>query len=191
METNTATRILDAAQTMVRNRGYSAFSYADISQEVGIRKASIHYHFPSKEALVTALVQRYRTMLMRQCDRIARSGASPDDQLRQFVALYQNGLDHHQICLCSMLTADFAVLAQPIQDELQTYFRDVEAWVAAVLQQGCEAGHWTCKPSASQEAKSLIALLQGAQLLTRSAANSTEAFEQVVQPVLEAKWLGR
>ncbi|MEM6867960.1 MAG: TetR/AcrR family transcriptional regulator [Cyanobacteria bacterium P01_C01_bin.121] len=43
----------------MRCRGYSAFSYADISKQVGIRKASIHYHFASKEALVQALVKRY------------------------------------------------------------------------------------------------------------------------------------
>ena len=48
---DTAQQILDVAQDLVRCRGYSAFSYADISKQVGIRKASIHYHFSSKEEL--------------------------------------------------------------------------------------------------------------------------------------------
>ena len=41
-----ATQILDAAQRMVQTRGYNGFSYADISDEVGLRKASIHHYFP-------------------------------------------------------------------------------------------------------------------------------------------------
>ncbi|MEO1520065.1 MAG: TetR/AcrR family transcriptional regulator [Cyanobacteria bacterium J06633_2] len=73
MEKNTAQKILDVAQDIVRRHGYSAFSYADISQQVGIRKASIHYHFPSKDELVKRLVMRYRDNISQQCDRISRS----------------------------------------------------------------------------------------------------------------------
>ena len=70
MEKKTAEQILDVAQEMVRRQGYSAFSYADIAGRVGIRKASIHDHFPSKADLVQRLVQRYRDMLGRACDRM-------------------------------------------------------------------------------------------------------------------------
>ncbi|UMO89950.1 TetR/AcrR family transcriptional regulator [Pectobacterium sp. PL64] len=31
--------------------GYSSFSYADFATKIGISKASIHHHFPSKEML--------------------------------------------------------------------------------------------------------------------------------------------
>lgn len=84
MESSTAKHILDVAQDMVRNRGYSAFSYADISKQVGIRKASIHYHFPSKDELVRELVKRYREGMVRACDRIAQSAISLDQQIIQF-----------------------------------------------------------------------------------------------------------
>ncbi|NER00926.1 MAG: TetR/AcrR family transcriptional regulator [Cyanothece sp. SIO2G6] len=187
MEKNTATQILDVAQNMVRNRGYSAFSYADISEQVGIRKASIHYHFPSKENLVTMLVKRYRQGMMRECDRIAKSGTDPDEQLMQFAQLYRNGLQQDQICLCAMLAADFAVLPYPIQTEIRAFFAETEAWLTALLQQGCDAQLWTCQPSVAQEAKSLMALLQGAQLLARSAEDGYEVFDQIISPVLAVK----
>lgn len=188
MQNNTAQHILDVAQDMVRNRGYSAFSYADISKHVGIRKASIHYHFPSKDELVRELVKRYREGMARACDRIAQSTASPDQRIIQFAHLYREGLDDNQICLCAMLAADFAVLPQPIQDEIQLFFRETEAWLTALLQQGCEALLWDCQPSVEQEAKGLIAMLQGAQLLARSSANGRETFEQIVYPLLDAKF---
>ncbi|WP_228016318.1 TetR/AcrR family transcriptional regulator [Leptolyngbya ectocarpi] len=186
MENTTAKRILDVAQDMVRNRGYSAFSYADISKQVGIRKASIHYHFPSKDELVKELVKRYRKGMVEACDRIAQSPMSPDQQIIQFANLYRNGLEDGQICLCAMLAADFVVLPEAVHTEIQAFFRDTEVWLIQLLQRGCDANGWDCQPD--QEAKGLIALLQGAQLLARSSANSTATFEQVVYPLLTAKF---
>lgn len=188
MEKSTAQQILDVAQDIVRNRGYSAFSYADISEQVGIRKASIHYHFPSKDDLVRTLVKRYREGMARTCDAIAQSDVSLAQQMIQFANLYRNGLDQNQICLCAMLSADFAVLPQAVQDEIQTFFRDTEVWLADLLQQGCEANLWQCHPSAEQEAKGIIAMLQGAQLLARSSADSIDTFEQMVYPLLQARF---
>ncbi|MGK7872739.1 MAG: TetR/AcrR family transcriptional regulator [Xenococcaceae cyanobacterium] len=188
MAKNTAQQILDVAQNIVRNRGYSAFSYADISEQVGIRKASIHYHFPSKDKLVRKLVQQYREAMARKCDRIAQSSASLEQQLMQFANLYRDGLQQNQICLCAMLAADFAVLPQPVRDEIRASLQQTEAWLGALLREGCEAKIWQCHPSVEQEAKGLIAMLQGAQLLARSAEDSSAAFEQIVYPLLLAKF---
>lgn len=189
MEKSTATQILDVAQEMVRNRGYSAFSYADISKQVGIRKASIHYHFSTKDELVKELVKRYREDMMRACDRITQSNTPLDQQMLQFANLYRNGLEDNQICLCAMLAADYAVLPQPVRDEIQTFFQEVETWLITLLQQGCDAQQWGCQPE--QEAKGLIAMLQGAQLLARSTADSTTTFEQIVYPLLTVKFSSR
>ena len=38
--------ILDAAEKRIRSVGYNAFSFRDLADDVGIRSASIHYHFP-------------------------------------------------------------------------------------------------------------------------------------------------
>ena len=56
---NTAELILDAAQVLVQEVGFNGFSYAHIAEKVGIRTASIHYHFPNKEDLGEALITRY------------------------------------------------------------------------------------------------------------------------------------
>lgn len=188
VERKTAQKILDVARDLVRSRGYSAFSYADISERVGIRKASIHYHFSSKDELVGKLVLQYRETMALKCDRIARSAVSPDRQLMEFARLYQDGLEEGQICLCAMLAADFAVLPQPVQNEIRVFFQQTETWLAAVLQQGCEAKKWQCHPSIEQEAKGIIAMLQGAQLLARSVEDSSAMFEQIVFPLLSARF---
>ena len=56
---DTAQRILDIAEQLVQVRGFNAFSYADIAAELGITKASLHYHFSGKAELGQALIARY------------------------------------------------------------------------------------------------------------------------------------
>lgn len=187
MKQNTAQQIIDTAQSLVRNRGYSAFSYADIAKQIGIRKASIHYHFPSKDDLVKELVKRYREIVERKCIQIEQQKITPQEQLRKFVNLYRNGLQDNQICLCGMLTADFAVLNSEIQAELKTFFSITESWLIRLLKRGCEAKAWQFTQSYESEAKSIIALLQGAQLLARIADNSQESFDKIAGDFLQDK----
>jgi len=42
---DTSEKILDLAELLIQTRGYSAFSYQDISEALEVTKASIHYHF--------------------------------------------------------------------------------------------------------------------------------------------------
>ena len=46
--TATSDDILGCARTLIIAGGYNGFSYADVAAVVGIRKASIHHHFPTK-----------------------------------------------------------------------------------------------------------------------------------------------
>ena len=48
---HTSQQILDIAQRLVQTRGFNAFSYADIANELNVSKASLHYHFTSKAKL--------------------------------------------------------------------------------------------------------------------------------------------
>ncbi|HEY1566924.1 MAG TPA: helix-turn-helix domain-containing protein, partial [Solirubrobacteraceae bacterium] len=57
-ETGTRTRILDTAERLVQTRGFNGFSYADVATELGVTKASLHYHFPGKAELGEALIAR-------------------------------------------------------------------------------------------------------------------------------------
>ncbi|MGD0811101.1 MAG: helix-turn-helix domain-containing protein, partial [Acidimicrobiales bacterium] len=56
---STASDILDAAERLVQSRGFNGFSYADVSSELGITKAALHYHFAGKAELGESLISRY------------------------------------------------------------------------------------------------------------------------------------
>ncbi|HAM02352.1 MAG TPA: hypothetical protein DCQ30_09040 [Acidimicrobiaceae bacterium] len=55
---STADRILDAALVSFGSRGYEATSLDSLAEGLGMRKQSILYWFPSKEALLEALIDR-------------------------------------------------------------------------------------------------------------------------------------
>jgi len=61
------TALLDSAERAARRRGFDGFSYADLAKDMGIRKASIHHHFPTKAALSVALMKRYYINLKTAC----------------------------------------------------------------------------------------------------------------------------
>ncbi len=58
MAIETKERILDVAERLFADFGYKATSLRDITSEAGVNLASVNYHFGSKDALLTALLDR-------------------------------------------------------------------------------------------------------------------------------------
>src|ERR1700733_8531548 len=83
--TAAATAILNVAERLAQTRGYNGFSYADISAQLGVTKASLHYHFPTKAELGRALIERYRTLFGAALVAIDQQTNNPCEKLRQYV----------------------------------------------------------------------------------------------------------
>jgi TetR/AcrR family transcriptional repressor of nem operon len=165
----TAERIMDAAQQMVQTRGYNAFSYADISTRVGIRKASIHYYFPSKKDLGKELAARYRADFRSRLHQIDGRKRDSRSKLKDYAQLYLDSLrDDDRMCLCGMLASDIDTLPEEVRCEVIGFFADNEAWLAKVLGEGRKAGTLDFSGPAENEAQLLLAGFQGAMLVARS-----------------------
>lgn len=180
----TAQQILDVAQDLVRCRGYSAFSYADISKQVGIRKASIHYHFPSKEELGKELVKRYHITFQHKLKVIEQSESDPRQQLQKFVGLYRSGLSECQMCLCGILSAEIEVLPESVQEAVRDFLTETHNWLTRLLTAGVEAGCLRSRLPPETEASLLLATVQGAQLIARTATDSPAMFDGIAKPLL-------
>lgn len=163
-----ARAILDIAERLAQTRGYNGFSYADIAAELGVTKASLHYHFPSKKQLGRALIARYRAVFGEALESIDRTADEPREKLRQYAALYESVVRGGRMCLCGMLAAEFATLPAPMQAELRRFFDLNERWLAQVLQHGRRSGMFAYKESASERARVIIGALEGAMLVARS-----------------------
>src|ERR1700733_430892 len=115
-DAGTAARILDVAERLVQVRGFNGFSYADVSAEVGITKAALHYHFAGKADLGLALITRYASRFTELLAGIDTSGASPQGRLAAYANLYAQVLRQGRMCLCGMLAAEYQTLPQPMQE---------------------------------------------------------------------------
>ena len=85
MQGETSDRILQTAKTLISDRGYSAFSYADISEAVHISKASIHHHFPTKAILVVCVLKAHRERLMHGTQSLTQQVKDPLARLQAYV----------------------------------------------------------------------------------------------------------
>lgn len=164
----TSSKILDVAERLVQVRGYNAFSYADIASALRMTKASLHYHFPSKAALGTRLMQRYTQGFLKALATIDRESGSAAEKLDRYVAIYAGVLAKNRMCLCGMLAAEHATLPKPMQAAITRFFDTNETWLAAVLEQGRQQKRLQFPGPAIETARMLVAALEGAMMLARS-----------------------
>src|SRR5947209_16237936 len=106
----TAERALDVAERLVQVRGFNGFSYADVAGELAITKASLHYHFPTKADLGTALIGRYAARFASALEQIDRDLVTPLARLRAYVDIYGDVLMGGRMCLCGILAAEYDTL---------------------------------------------------------------------------------
>ena len=180
---DTASQLMDAAQDLIQDRGYNAFSYKDLAETVGIRTASIHYHFPSKGDLGVALMQRYLEDLDEALAKIDRNARSARAKLKALFRLYAETEAGGAICLCGSLAADRQTLPEPLQDAVAAYLERSEAWVAEVLSEGKREGEFRSSTKPDDTAVTLLASLQGGLILSR-ARSEREPLLASVQRVL-------
>ncbi|GAC1431768.1 MAG: TetR/AcrR family transcriptional regulator [Chloroflexota bacterium] len=178
-------QILDAAQSLMQVRGYNAFSYADISDEVGVRKATIHYHFPGKADLARAVVARYRADTRAMMDAIDRETRDPRAKIEQYIALY-GAMVHGgpRICLCAVLAAETPTLPAAVQSEVRGFFADHEAWLGGVLAEGVAAGTLRLPGRVEGAVLLLRAGIEGA-MLTARAHGDPARFDAVTRRLLD------
>jgi TetR/AcrR family transcriptional repressor of nem operon len=164
---DTATRILDSAERLVQHRGFNGFSYADVAAEMGITKASLHYHFAGKAELGQALVERYAARFAAALEAIDAERGDAPSKLAAYSQIYTDVLRRKRMCLCGMLAADYDTLPGPMRDAVLRFFDHNESWLAGVFQQGNADGSLHVEGSISEAARALVGGLEGAMLIAR------------------------
>jgi TetR/AcrR family transcriptional regulator, transcriptional repressor for nem operon len=166
-EPRTAQRILDIAERLVQVRGFNNFSYADIATELGITKASLHYHFPGKAELGQALVTRYGERFSEALDRIDSDLPDARSKLEAYANLYAEVLRGKRMCMCGILAAEYQTLPQSMRDAVIDFFDEQQRWLAAVLTRGRADGTVKFAGSPEDAAQGILSTLEGAMLVAR------------------------
>ncbi len=176
MHLATRTQILTEAEAVVRRVGYAGFSYADLAERVGIRKPSIHHHFPAKVDLGAALVETYTDRFTEALGDIAAASRDAPERLDAYAGLYRAGLQAGQGCLCGVLASELAGLPERVRAGVRRFFEVNAEWLATVIAEGQAVGSIRADVDAQSQAAAVLAGLEGAMLVAR-ALGSVEAFD--------------
>ena len=170
-------QILASAQRLVQQRGFNGFSYADVAKEVGIRKASLHHHFPTKTDLGLALIESFTTQLQSAFNQVNSNIPDADAKLKAYIGVYRSTFEADRMCLGGMLASEAHTLDPAVLPSLKRFFaRNVE-WLTEVLEAGQAQGVFTLMGPAVEHACMLLASLQGALLMARATGDG-QAFDQ-------------
>lgn len=181
---STSEQILTSARSLLVAGGYNGFSYADISDIVGIRKASIHHHFPSKVDLVRTLVRQYRESAEIGLTELAAAIPDSLELLQSFAGNWARCIEDASIpfCVCALLASELPALPPEVASEVGAYFRYLSTWLTGVMQRGAEQG-LTLEASAEVEAEMFMAIVHGAMLSARAQKNPA-LFDAILKPTL-------
>ncbi len=182
----TPTAIIDCARALIVSGGYNGFSYADIAEVVGIRKASIHHHFPTKVDLVRRLLECYRDECAAGVAEIERSFPDPMDQLRAYTGFWDGCIDDPAtaFCVCAQLASEIPLLPPEIAQQLKDHFEALAAWLTRVLERGADDGSIVLTDTARSEAETFMAAIHGAMLSSRAYADTT-VFRVIAEALLK------
>ena len=102
----TKDQLVNLGETLIRQGGADAVSFRDLAASLGIKSASVHYHFPTKDAFLASVVMSYLQRLMAALGLADDPTETPRDRLSRltdyFVAM---GTDDQGACPLAALAA--------------------------------------------------------------------------------------
>ena len=165
---DTYLKLLDLAETETCARGFSAVSYGDLAALAGIRKASIHHHFPTKADLGAALIDRHADHLVSTLASISERARSGGDALRAYLANSRSDLREGKATgLLAALVADAPSLPESVRQPVNRLQVLVAKWLADILQRGRQDRSISVSGNPSDEGRAIFAQVLGAQLAAR------------------------
>jgi len=182
---DTRNKILDVADDLVQRVGLNAMSYKHISDAVGIRKASIHHHFPKKEDLVDELLKRCESSYGDRYREIADGEGAASEKLRKLSAVFAEGLRNKKLCLVGSICTNNNTLHDTSCHILQDTIKNTMSIFAGVFEQGRREESLNFEGSDEEAAFAFFSFLVGAQTISRS-FGGTEKFLAATEVVISS-----
>lgn len=180
MKADTVENIKDVAESCIRSKGYNSFSFREIASAVGIKSASVHYHFPTKGDLGAAVVQRYTERFLAALGDPEDSAIKPEQLLQRYIEAFRNALIKDQkLCLCGMLGAESASLPEEVIRETRRFFKDNIKWLTVVFSRNNDNAD-----TAKNNAVYLLSSLEGAMMVSNTLGEVT-AFDNAIKVILK------
>ncbi|PKV95880.1 TetR family transcriptional regulator [Amycolatopsis echigonensis] len=154
--------IVSAAAAVYGEAGYHASSLREIAKRAGITHAGLLYHFPTKEALLAAVLER------RDAEDAVREQLNIPpglDVLRHFLALAEHNVRHRGIVdLYSRLAAEAISEDHPAHAYFARHYREARDSIAQSFRALAETGELRPGVDPDLAALTFIALMDGLQV---------------------------
>lgn len=176
--TDTRETIMGLARTTVQQRGYNGLSFREIAKEIGVKSASIHYHFPKKGDLGAALAERYTIDFAKYLDGLLAQSLSQDECIRKYTDVFRTTLQNeNRMCLGGMMSAEHEELPDAVKVEVVKFSEMNVAWLVRVLSLNTSPS--TTTSAIHSRALAIFAAIEGAQLVAR-ARHDIAPYDQIV-----------
>lgn len=114
------TAIMDSAERRMRIGGFDGFSFREIAVDVGIKSASVHYHFPTKEDLAVAVIHRYTDWVAEYIDEKFETESDP---IKVWSRAFRGTLHSpERMCPATVLGASAYALPAQVAMEVKRFF---------------------------------------------------------------------
>ncbi|MBY3314442.1 TetR/AcrR family transcriptional regulator [Rhizobium laguerreae] len=157
--------VMAAAKATVQSRGYNALSFRELAKEVGIKSASVHYHFPTKGDLGAALARRYTEEGAAFLAELLATSEDATWCMDRYTEIFRSALaNDNRMCLCGIMSAELDDLPAEVRAEVGKFAAMNVGWLGNLLSRA--------KPTASEQdlrehAMAIFAAIEGAQLVAR------------------------
>jgi len=175
---DTREAILEAGRLAVQAHGYNALSFRELAKEVGIKSASVHYHFPTKGDLAEALAGRYADEAEAFLADLSASRQDHDAVVSAYAGAFRVALaNDNRMCLCGIMTAEYDDLPPQARSEVDRFARVNTEWLTAML---AARRPGEPKDALRQRAVAIFAAVEGAQLIARG-RKDLAAFDEIIE----------
>lgn len=175
---DTKTEIVELATNLILERGFNAFSYADIAKALQIKNAAVHYHFPTKEDLGVAVMKQQQSFVKTLIHNLKVQGVSEIGQLMALIDIYNGCVTNKLICALGSMGSDVLTLSERVQVEIKNDYVKVWEWVSQILEAGKDKNLFRFEGQASTKAAMILNNLMAGAIVAR--VLSPQHFKDVI-----------
>lgn len=167
----TRQRILDAALEVFGTAGYDSGSLREVAVLAGISQAGLIHHYPTKVALLSAVLERRDDVAQLQAE-----GIPPGIERLSALVDYarESGTRPGEIALFAVLSAEATRTSHPAHDYMRRRYQAVTRTLVTSLSAALDAGHLRPGDQPESVAADLIALWDGLQIQWLMGVNNVD-----------------
>lgn len=159
---DTRDNLIRLAKQQIRSDKLAAASFRELGKAAGIKSSSVHYHFQSRDNLLTEVFTDFRQEFFEELDQRTFNINKPRQRLLILLSLFEEYQSKDWLGLPSAYAAGSKELNDESQQEVKFFLNQVEGWIAQSLSSAS-----FLPISRESVAKVLMSSLEGALLMDR------------------------